>query len=290
MFGITEGRKYLVLILIITYLLSLSACGVNIPISYGSIYINSTPPEAKVYLDGVDTGQITPTLLPFVLAGTHTVKLDRHLYKWKVESIVVMAEETTDLNWDLDLATIHGLYLQPGCEGKDAYVDEGAPGTNYGDVSYFYVGYYLDYNLLSYMEYRAYLYFDVSSLSVPLDAVVTSASLIIHQYDALGIENLSISLYPVTSEWEEDTITWNNQPTTSSEAESSDIVDINIIYALKGWFIRDLVRGWLDGSITNHGVVLKSVNDPSTSVVWLHSSDHSYTNNCPKLEIYYYIP
>jgi hypothetical protein len=42
---------------------------------YGSIYINSTPSGANVYLDGKDTGETTPTTLTAVEVGEHTIKL-----------------------------------------------------------------------------------------------------------------------------------------------------------------------------------------------------------------------
>jgi hypothetical protein len=78
---------------------------------------------------------------------------------------------------------------------------------NNGSTIVFYVGYYSH----DFPRRRTYLYFDVSS-SLPLDAVVTSAYLKLHQNSFIGTGSLQIGLYPVTGGWEENVITWNNQP------------------------------------------------------------------------------
>ncbi|MBN2396102.1 MAG: DNRLRE domain-containing protein [Candidatus Atribacteria bacterium] len=287
MFKIPEGKKCLILLVIIPYLLLLSACDGLTPALTGSIAINSTPAEAIVYLDGVYTAQTTPTVLTNVSAGTHTVKLVLYLYESKEETnVLVTAGETTNLEWTLTPVTIKTMNLQPGSEGKDAEVNELVPDTNSGNTIVFFVGYrYLDF-----LTRRAYLYFDVNSSSLPLDAVVTSAYLKLHQGTFIGTGSLQIGLYPVTGDWEESTITWNNQPTSLSETEYTTYVSSGTDI-WRTWHIKYLVKGWLDGSITNKGMLLKSVNEPATtSVVWFESSDHDITDRRPQLVIEYYVP
>lgn len=290
MFSITEGKKYLVLILIITYLLSLSACGVINPDLYGSIDIKSSPPEAKVYLDGVNTGQITPTVLPDVPAGTHTVKLELCHYKSKEDTnVVVTAGETTILEWTLTYASIQILHLQPGSEeGKDTYVSLLDPDYNLDNLSSLCIGYH---SLNHPTRYRSYMYFDVSS-SLPLDAVVTSTYLKINHRIFMGTGSLQIGIYPVTGDWEESTITWNNQPTSSSEAESTDYLSSSTENTWIFFNIGDLVKGWVDGSIPNKGMLLKPVHEPATNGTCFSSSDISETFSYyrPQLLITYYIP
>lgn len=169
---------------------------VTVGAALGSIDIASSPAGATVYLDGVDTGSITPIVLTSVSAGTHTVKLDLYGYQPKEDAnISVVAGQTTYLNWPLTLASILTQDLQPGpTEGKDAYVVAGDPDNNYGNSSNLIVGYYSS----SYPKYRVYLYFDVASI-LPADAVITSATLYVYQYYGSG--NLEISLYRVTSDW-----------------------------------------------------------------------------------------
>jgi hypothetical protein len=56
------------------------------------------------------------------------------------------------------------------------------------------------------------------------------------------------------------------------------------------WYIKHLVKGWLDGSITNNGMLLKPINEPATNGAWFESSDHDILNRRPQLVIEYYVP
>lgn len=253
-----------------------------VAISYGSIDINSNPVGAEVYLDGVDTGQITPIVLTNVEAGIHNIKLDKYHYKIKEETNVsVTAGATTYLNWSLTYATAETLTLQPGSEGKDADVSTFSPTSNYGNSYQFWAGY-------SSGKWRAYLQFDLSPSSLPAGAVVTNAYLYLYQFYGSG--SVSLGVYRVTGNWAESSIIWNIQPNSSSEAE-----DFRTIYSSTGawryWYVDDLVQDWLDGSISNNGMLLKPTNESSnTTFAKFYSSDTSDSTKCPKLLIYYYIP
>ena len=253
--------------------------------TYGSIDINSTPDGAKVYLDGVDTGSVTPYVITHVEAGIHTVKLDKYHYKVQKDvNVSVNAEETTYLNWTLTYASTETVTLQPGSEGKDSDVYEGSPDDNSGGYINLWVGYNIS-------KWRAYLQFDLSLTPLPAGAVVTNAYLKLYQYNFVGSGSISVGLYKVTGNWGENSITWNSQPTSSSEAEA-----FRTIYTSTGtwrtWYIDDLVKGWLDGSITNYGMLLKPADESSNDkTAYFRSSDYTFDNTkCPKLEIDYYIP
>ncbi|MBA7609749.1 hypothetical protein ES703_16943 [subsurface metagenome] len=258
---------------------------ITVGAAFGSIDINSTPTGAIVYLDGVDTGSVTPYVITHVEAGIHTIKLDKSHYKVQEDTNVsVNAGETTYLNWSLTYASTQYITLQPGSEGKDNYVSGTWPDNNYGDNAYFYVGTYAVSNY-----YRAYFQFDLSTISA--DARVTDADLKLYQYSSIGSGNFQIGLHKVTSNWEENTMTYNLQPTSSSETEA-----LRTVYTgsttWRSWDIDDLVQGWLDGSITNQGMLLKSTDETLSSSlgIRLYSSDYSNATYRPKLVISYYIP
>lgn len=258
---------------------------VTVGAAYGSIDIASTPVGAKVYLDGVDTGSITPIVLSNIEAGIHTIKLDKFHYKLKEDNNVsVNAGVTTYLNWSLTYASTETITLQPGSEGEDSDVGAGFPDTNSGSYQSLWIGYSTD-------KWRAYLKFELSPTSLPAGAVVTNTYLKLYQYNFLGSGSLSVGLYKVTGNWGENSITWNNQPTSSSEAEA-----FRTIYTSTGtwrtWYIDDLVKGWLDGSISNYGMLLKPADESSNDkAAYFRSSDYTIDNTkCPKLEIYYYTP
>jgi hypothetical protein len=136
---------------------------------------------------------------------------------------------------------------------------------------------------------RTYLQFDLST--IPAEAVIEHAVLKLYQFDIIGSEDFSVGLYPVTSSWEEDEITWSNQPGSSSEAEDTCTIP-STISIWRDWDIDDLVRGWLEGSITNYGMLLKATNEASINTkAGFRTSDYSVDISIrPLLGIEYYIP
>jgi len=259
---------------------------VTVGAALGSIDIASSPAGANVYLDGVDTGSITPIVLTGVSAGIHTIRLEFYLYESREDTnISVTAGETQYLNWALTSATVQSITLQPDSEeGKDARVGMKYHDQNYGNSDSLSMGYGNSADPRS----RSYLYFDVNA-SLPQDAVVTSALLELHQFSFGGTGSLSIGLYQVTSDWQEDTITWNNQPTSASEAEYTNVAS-STLDAWRPWSIGDLVRGWSDGSISNYGMLLRAADEPATNIAYFDSSDYTDASKHPKLLINYYIP
>ncbi len=110
---------------------------VNVGSALGSIDINSNPAGAKVYLDGVDTGHITPIVLTNIAAGSHTVKLELFHYQNREDTnVTVTAGETTYINWALTYAPIIVLAIGDDYQGgKIAYIFvEGDPGYVPGET------------------------------------------------------------------------------------------------------------------------------------------------------------
>lgn len=185
------------------------------------------------------------------------------------------------------VASIETLTLQPGSEGKDASVDDDEfyLDTNKGDSGYLFAG-------NNGFNNRTYIQFDLNPNPLPAGAVITDARLKLYQ-DAILIlpGNFNGGLYPVTSNWEENEITWNNQPTCSF-----DTIVLPTLYDTVGtWVtchIEDFVKGWLDGSITNYGLLLKATNELSedTGARFLSSDNVDDITKHPILEIDYYVP
>jgi hypothetical protein len=258
---------------------------VTVGAAFGSIDINSTPVGAKVYLDGVDTGQVTPIILTNIEAGSHIVKLDKYHYKvWEDTAVTVNANQTTYLNPPLTYASAQTITLQPGpAEGKDSLVTSSLPDTEYGNGSI------IDVGNTSGTILRTYIQFDLSS--VPENARVVDADLRLYQYNTTGTDNFNVGLHKITSDWDESTITWNLQPTSSTDAEITNNITAGAT-TWESWDIDTLVQSWLDGTISNYGMALIDTNETSVNTyVLFHSSD--YTTDAtkrPKLEIDYYIP
>ena len=117
------------------------------------------------------------------------------------------------------------------------------------------------------------------------------ADLKLYQYQTIGTENFMIGLHQITESWEENKITWNNQPDYLPSPESTITVSVGATTWLS-WDITSLLQGWLDGSIVNYGVVLKDTDEPlGDTFIRCYSSDYITNPSLyPKLEIIYYVP
>ena len=209
--------------------------------------------------------------------------MDKYHYKiLEDNNVSINAGMTTYLNWSLTYASTETITLQPGSEGKDSDVDAGFPDSNSGSYEALWVGHSTD-------KWRAYLQFELSHTLLPAGAVITYAYLRLYQYNFTSSGSFSVGLYKVMGNWGEDSITWNNQPTSSSKAEAF----CNIATGTwRTWYINDLVKDCLEGSISNYGMLLKPIDESSNDKgVYFRSSDYTTDNTkCPKLEIDYYIP
>lgn len=98
-----EKKKYLLLFVLVTAVLLLTSGCLYYPAVYtfGSIEITTNPPGAKIFLDGIDTGYITPYTLSNVLTGTHTIKLTLTNYLNYSRVINVTAHQTAKLSLNL---------------------------------------------------------------------------------------------------------------------------------------------------------------------------------------------
>jgi len=87
----------------------------------------------------------------------------------------------------------------------DSYVAEGNPDTNYGFATSLFIQSYTE----EFKNVRTYLKFDLSS--IPDDAFITGATLRLYCWSAL-YASVDADLYGIYEQFEEGTITWNNQP------------------------------------------------------------------------------
>jgi hypothetical protein len=261
------------------------SCAVIAEMRFGSIDIQSSPDGAAVYLNGEDTGNITPYTITNLEPGDYAIKLVLYHHEYREATVTVTEDETTYINWSLTHAPEQTLILQPNAaDGKDSSIDTAIQDQNYGSH------YEIAAGTGSADTVRAFIQFDLDS--IPEDAVVIDADLGLYYYRSVGgIVTAPIGAYAVLENWNEGSVTWNNQPDFSTTVEYTRTVPASVTNDFVYWSLDDLVEGWVDGTISNYGLVLKDT-DESTVEVWkgFRSSDWGTASERPKLVVHYYDP
>lgn len=145
--------------------------------------------------------------------------------------------------------------------------------------------------------FRSLISFDLTS--IPVGAIVTDAKFSLFAWDSassgLG-QHSTISgsnacwLEPITSSWNESTVTWNTQPTSdslsriyipSSISPTQNYIDIDV---------TSLIQYMVDNPSSNFGLILKLQNESYYRNLNFCSSDHPNSALHPKLEITYFLP
>lgn len=260
-------------------------------VTTGSIKVQSIPIGAKIYLDGVDTGSVTPPsgyyTIAGVSAGGHTIKLRYDYLKDMEGTVTVPAGGSVDISWDLtpNTAPMQSVTLQPNAAaGKDAYVYQGMPDENRGTNDQMCAA-----GGIGTLN-RLFIEFDLSSISSTY--VVTSAHLDLYYYNnAGGALEGPIGAYRITQSWDEGTITWNNLPNAAATAIDVKTIPASATNSFRSWYITTLVQDWVEGSVANYGVKLADT-DESTAEKYkcFRSSDWGTAVERPKLTIQYYDP
>lgn len=252
----------------------------------GSINIQSTPAGARVFLDGTDTGSVTPYTINNVPAGTRIVMLRKANYKDEQHPVAVTAGVESTVNWPLTYTAPVTVVLQPdGAAGKDTWAYQGTPGDIEDPSNEIYTSGALPSNFC-----RLWIEFDVSS--IPSTSIVNDAKLGLHYSSNAGTATEGpIGAYRITQSWDEATLTWDTQPNSLLTPAATIPIPAFTVANWKYWDIDALAQGWVSGSIPNYGVLLRDT-DESTEEKWkgFRSSDWGTAAERPKLTIQYYDP
>lgn len=192
-----------------------------------------------------------------------------------LSQIVVSSQNTT-------------LILQPGPQqGKDAYLRALSPTVNYGS--------HIDYMAQAWTIggqvtiVRSLIEFDLSS--IPSNAVILDAKLsLYYSYlspngDHQGANDSYIQR--ITSSWNENTVTWNTQPTTTSSnqkylsqtvSNTQDFTNINV---------TNLVSDMIGNPTSSFGFMIRLVTEQTYRRLTFASSDYPDSLRRPKLVITY---
>lgn len=85
------------LILLFLLFLSCTKKPTSPPLETGSLEVFSFPPSARIFLDGTDTGKLTPSIISSVPAGTHSLKLVLFTYFDTTSTVDILKGQSTRL-------------------------------------------------------------------------------------------------------------------------------------------------------------------------------------------------
>ena len=157
----------------------------------------------------------------------------------------------------------------------DTFVSSRYPNTNYFNDNHLRTGYDDDLYIR-----RAYMRFTLpNNISA---SSVTSAFIRIKQY--IGTTP-NMKAYRVTGSWTSGQLTWNNKPGYSTSGASPTAA----MYSDDWYFtyITNMVKGWLNGTYSNYGFVLKDATESSSGPWSTFYSSEAASPNKPELHIRY---
>jgi PKD repeat protein len=180
------------------------------------------------------------------------------------------------------------LILQPGPEGKDAQIHTILPDNNYENTVVFKCMAWTHSGVPG--TNRALIAFDLSSLPPQTTILEARLNLYFATYEPTYVthtgENASY-LLRIIEPWEENTVTWNNQPETTMEDAvilpqstdpEQDYTDINV---------KDLVQLMVSDPEHNYGLKLRLITEEFYRCLMFGSGDGENPLRRPKLEIIY---
>jgi hypothetical protein len=143
----------------------------------------------------------------------------------------------------------------------DATVLSGAPGTNFGSAGDMWVGYDLCYGGKT---SRSLIRFDVSD--IPAGTSISQAKLYLRHVNSCyrNAGSYLVTTYRATNSWSSSSVTWNNQPGYGESYGSASVSS-----SPGSWYsfdVTNLVRGWVNGSVSNYGIVLRASESSSTGI------------------------
>lgn len=136
--------------------------------------------------------------------------------------------------------------------------------------------------------------FEFTQLStIPSNAIITSATLSLYAMDQAPWQHSTLSgsnegwLERITSSWNESTVTWTNQPASTTLNSVSLAASISATQNYLNIDVTDLVQDMIDQPATSYGFILKLQTEDYYRRLGFGSSDHTNASLRPKLNITY---
>ena len=136
----------------------------------------------------------------------------------------------------------------------DATVVQGFPSENFGNMIDMWAGYLNTFDQGEIV--RGLVRFNVDS--IPDGSTITNATLYLNLIISVDPEDKArnVRTYPITSDWEENTVNWNTAPTIGGAFSTTAVP--NGQYGEYEFDVTGIVASWVDGSQTNYGIMIRS--------------------------------
>lgn len=180
-------------------------------------------------------------------------------------------------------------------DGEDATIDTYGPSNNYPneielDVEAWTIG-------GTAVTWRSLLKFDLSQ--IPSNAFLTSANLSLFYADTNNFGNALHSsltssnesvIMRVVDPWSENQVTWNNQPSATSQNQVILNQSVTGTDDYTGLDVLSMVQDMLASTNGNQGFMIRLTNETPYAQMIFASGDNPHINKHPLLEICYSIP
>ena len=215
--------------------------------------------------------------------------MKKKIYLLNYSAIFVLLLSMNDI---FGQATV--IFRPNSINGKDAHINSNFPTSNTGSSRGLYSGTWTWSG--NEATLRSFIQFDLTS--IPIEADIVSAKLSLYndpgnsivltngEHSSLTASNTSF-ISRVVEPWEEDVITWNNQPCYNtcnqvilkeSTDPNQDYLDINVL---------EMVQDMVTNPTENYGFVLRLQTEIKYAVLIFASSDNVDSTNHPMLEVVY---
>ncbi len=161
---------------------------------------------------------------------------------------------------------------------QSAYVDQGAPGVNYGGEPQMQLGSYESKEEI----FRRFIYLQFNVSGIPKDADLSSATLRVFQQSGTGPDPYWVWSWTAPAAWSEAGITWNNKPGPS--VPSGPPTGVSLGAGWVEWDVLPIVDEWVAAGAPAHGIVLAGDNTTLAG----HVFDSRTGKSPPQLAIEYY--
>jgi hypothetical protein len=162
---------------------------------------------------------------------------------------------------------------------QDTYVSEWYANNNFGDEIALFISQYLKPG----DDYRSLLQFDLNI--IPPASTIEEAILELTAYrNELSGMPINVTVHRLLGGWNQHSVTWNNQPETKPAPDGVGTIFSGPPNETVCIDITDLVQGWYDGSIPNHGLLLKG-NERNNNLVGFRSTNFEERDTWPVLHI-----